>query len=253
MKTSLISWVAVAAVTSVGFCTVVRADALHGYCAGVSQCGDNGTNSPTSNNPPVSFGFTVSPGPASGNWLVDILVPSNDFTSAPTGVTASLTGTKSGTVSLFSATPWTSGQLDAYLGFKASPANPIGAYLPSTQSFDTGATGFYVFQANLGMTTLQGPSNPNISPLENLSSPIPQGSYIVSFLNEGSAGSPNWVATANSGAIFETSPTCVGSLCGTPRTVGVPGPSVGVGLPGLAMGGLALYAFYRRRRQEMMV
>jgi hypothetical protein len=35
---------------------------------------------------------------------------------------------------------------------------------------------------------------------------IPKGSYIVGFLNEGTASSPNWVATANSGAILEDSP-----------------------------------------------
>ena len=35
------------------------ADTLHGYCAGVGQCIDNGTNSPTTNNPPVNFGFTT--------------------------------------------------------------------------------------------------------------------------------------------------------------------------------------------------
>jgi len=95
--------------------------------------------------------------------------------------------------------------LDTYLGISASPANPIGAYLPSTITVDPGATGFLVYQADLGTTTLQGPSNPNVSPLETLGSSLPQGSYIVGFLNEGTIGAPNWVATANSGAIFETS------------------------------------------------
>ena len=45
----------------------VTTDPLHGCCAGAGQCIDNGTNSPTSNNPPINFGFTVSPGPASGS------------------------------------------------------------------------------------------------------------------------------------------------------------------------------------------
>jgi hypothetical protein len=115
---------------------------------------------------------------------------------------------------LFSATPWTSGFPDTYLGISASPANPIGAYLPSTQALDPGATGFFIFQVNLGAATLQGPSNPNVSPLENISPGLPLASYIVGFLNEGTAGSPNWIATANSGAIFETTAP-------TP----VPGPS----------------------------
>src|SRR5215472_14510661 len=42
-------------------------DPLHGYCAGVGQCVDNGTNSPTSTNPPSNFGFTISPGPQTGD------------------------------------------------------------------------------------------------------------------------------------------------------------------------------------------
>jgi hypothetical protein len=181
--------------------TLTTTDPLHGYCAGVGQCVDNGTNSPTSNNPPSQFGFTVSPGPASGShFLLDVLAPNNEAHPASFAVT----GTLAGTATLFSATPWTSGFLDAYLGISASPSNPIGAYLPSTQALDPGATGFFVYQVDLGSTTLQGPSNPNLTPLESISPGLPLASYIVAFLNEGTTGSPNWVATANSGAIFET-------------------------------------------------
>ena len=56
---------------------IVLTDPLHGYCAGVGQCVDNGTNSPTTNNPPVNFGFTISPGPQTGIVLIDVLVPNN--------------------------------------------------------------------------------------------------------------------------------------------------------------------------------
>jgi hypothetical protein len=189
---------------------------LHGFCAGAGQCIDNGTNSPTSSDPPASFGFTTSPGPTSGDLLIDILTPDNQTA----GPSFSLTGTSSATATLFSATPWTSGQLDAYLGISASPTNPIGAYLPSTQAFDPGATGFLVYQANLGTLTLQSPSNPNISPLENIASGVlPQGSYIVGFLNEGTVNNPSFQATANSGAIFETgSPGTVRSVVPEPST-----------------------------------
>ena len=106
---------------------------------------------------------------------------------------------------MFSSTAWTSGKLAAYLGISASPTNPIGAYLPSTQALDPGATGFFVYQVDLGTTTLQGPSNPNVSPLESIiSGVLPQASYIVGFFNEGTAVAPDFQATANSGAIFET-------------------------------------------------
>jgi hypothetical protein len=214
------------------FADTITDDPLHGYCA--VGCIDNGTNSPTTQNPPTNFGFTVSPGPASGSsFLIDVLVPNNETKPA----SFALTGTLSGTATLFSATAWTSGDLASYLGISASPNNPIGAYLPSTQALDPGATGFFVFQVSLGAATLQGPSNPNVSPLENISPGVPLASYIVGFLNEGTAGSPNWVATANSGAIFVT-------------TAPVPGPIVGAGLPGLIAACGGLLALARRRRQR---
>lgn len=177
-------------------------DPLHGYCSG-GQCIDNGTNSPTTQNPPTGFGFTVSPGPALGTVLrFEVLEPNNVAQTAPVG----FTGTFTGSASLFSGTAWTSGQLDSYLGISASPTNPIGAFLPSTQGLDAGATGFFVYQFTAsipgGLILLQDPSNPNVSPLESLTSGVPLGSYIVGFFNEGTTDVPNWIATANSGAIF---------------------------------------------------
>jgi hypothetical protein len=183
-----------------------RADTLHGY---QGTAADNGTNTPvTGNNLNQPFGFTVSGGPTAGDFVVDVLVPNN--VALPPSF--ALTGTLSGTATKVAGIPpgpWTSGQLDAYLGISASPTNPIGAYLPSTQAVDPGATGFFVFQVDLGQFTLQSPSNPNVSPLENISPSVPTGGYIVAFLNEGSASAPNWSATANSGALFYPGPNAV--------------------------------------------
>ena len=165
---------------------------LNGYCAGAGQCADNGTNSPTTSNPPLNFGFTVSNGPRTGNLTIDMLVPNNETKPA----SFALTGTLSGTATLFSSTPWTSGQLDTYLGLSASPNTGIKNYLPSTQTLDAGATGFFVYSANLGATTMQGPSSPNMS--ENISPYLPSASYVVAFLK----GSTGTIATGNTGAIF---------------------------------------------------
>jgi len=180
-------------------------DPLHGYCS--NGCADNGNNSPvTGTGNPVNFGFTVSPGPNSGDFLLEVLVPTNKD-SSPTSLSFGLTGTDSNgsvsaTASLVSSSKWTSGDLDSFLGINASPNNPIGAFAGSTDTGDTSSTGFYAYQADLGNTNLQSPSNPGVSPLLNITQPLPTGAYVVAFLNEGTTGNPDWVATANSGAIL---------------------------------------------------
>lgn len=165
---------------------------IDGYCAGAGQCANNGTNSPTDNNPPLNFGFTVSTGAQTGTLTIDVLVPNNE----PGSASFALTGTFSGTATLVNSMPWTSGQLDTYLGLSAAPNTGIKNYLPSTQALDPGATGFLVYSAHLGTTTLQGPSSPNMS--ENISPYLPLASYLVAFLQSSTAT----IATGNTGAIF---------------------------------------------------
>ena len=178
----------------------VNPPTLHGFCSLGNICVDNGTNTPTSVNPPV-FAFAASGTGATGNLTIDILIPNTFSGTGP----YTITGALSGTATLFNSAAWTSGQLDSYLGIGASPTNPIGAYLPATQGFQPGATGFFVFQANLGLATLLGtsgvggPTNNNF--LMQLGQTVPQGSYIVGFLNQGTSANG---ATANSGAILIT-------------------------------------------------
>jgi hypothetical protein len=197
---SIVALLAAAALTPAKAQVTQLDDPLHGDC--LAGCVDNGTNTPivTNGGPVTGFGFTISPGSAAtGDLLMAFLIAN---TAAQPG-TITVTGSPgpSGTATLFSAVAWTAGQLDSYLGISASPTNPIGAYLPSTLPFNPGATGFKVFTVDLGMVTLNAQASGLAGgPIFNASA-IPLGSYIVGFLNEGTAGI---VATANSGALITT-------------------------------------------------
>jgi len=144
----------------------VTLDPLHGYCPGcveITSGGNNVTTNPTV--PPgfsSPFGFWLSSGPATADYRIDFAVPNNE----QAGISSiAVTGTHGGTTntSPIAATAtaipgeWTSGQLDAFLGANlpggAQPNNPISNFLPFTQSVDAGATGYSLYQADLGNTT----------------------------------------------------------------------------------------------------
>jgi hypothetical protein len=186
----------------------VNPPTLHGFCSTANPCPDLGSNSPTNVNPP-QFGFATSGAADSGSLFIAILTPNNLGIPGP----FTFTGYLNGTASLFSSTPWTANQLDAYLLIpqgpppEANPANPIGAFLPATQGCginqgcDPGATGFYVFVATIaGTTTLPGNSGTSDSYLSTLGQTLAPGSYIVAFLQQ----DDDFGATANSGAILQT-------------------------------------------------
>jgi hypothetical protein len=146
------------------------------------------------------FGFSSSP-INSGDLILKFLIPNNDTAPA----TLSITGTSSGTATLHAGT-WTSGDLEAFLGIaNASPANPIGAYLPSTQAVDPGATGFSVLTFNAGQYSLPLPSAtgqtlPDVFQVAGFTAPA--GSYALADLILANGSD---VATASSGALFVAS------------------------------------------------
>jgi len=192
-------------------------DPLHGFCngTGTGTCSDNTTNTPLGNS--TTFGFSISPGPQTGDLLLDILVPNNYTLPASFAITGTQGGllndqSISTTATLVSNTAWTSGTLATYLGITASPTNPIGAYLPTASALDPGATGFYVFQADTGTSKIWDNANEANGPTFTMVNGLGAGGYIIGFCSTG-CSSP-YVATANSGALVVTpEPSSLAMLC----------------------------------------
>jgi hypothetical protein len=69
---------------------------------------------------------------------------------------------------------------------------------------DSGATGYYVYQVDLGTYTTGNQLG--------FSTSLPRASYILGFLNTGTVSNPNWEGTSN--PIFEAAavPEPTGSL-----------------------------------------
>src|SRR5262245_16167811 len=108
----------VAATTKDGHAdTVLLEDPLHGVCAG---CIDNNTNTPLVSQP---FSFSVSPGPATGTLLIEVLEPT---AAQVPGANPSITTGGTTTTATLHTGEFASGDLASFLGIAASPNNPIG-------------------------------------------------------------------------------------------------------------------------------
>lgn len=216
-----IGWVRVLGLLAVcfAFCGVASADALHGFCVSPTPaCSDNGAVTPVTSTLPT-FGFWDASGPVTGTDELAILIPTNrdgspSFTftvSVKNGGPSNTTNTST-TATLFSASPWSSNQLDAYLGLSASPTNPIGAYVPgppcnggANPPCDPTVTGYFVYTATFANTQVLAQSNDGNGPIfsisglpSSLSGILPLGSFILDFVTPPGAGT---IGTPNSAAL----------------------------------------------------
>jgi len=157
----------------------LQADTLHGFCVNVT-CSDNGTVTPVSTGT-FTFGFSADPGPTTGTDLLVVLSLTNLGSSVNLGA---------GNATLF-GTQWTSGFLDALLGFNGQPNNGFDNY----SGLDGGAGAFFVYTLSLGTQTVaKDQSGPLFS-----ATGLPGGTFILDFLTV--PGDDHVWATPNSAAL----------------------------------------------------
>ena len=185
-------------------CTLgASADTLHGYCVSpASPCIDNGTITPTTNNPPYfAFGFSGNAkNGGSGDFLLFGLVPDNWNSGFSLTLDGTNTTVSSVSGALFSSTEWNSGFLSSYLTSPNFPHNshPLSGFLPSTQGVDPGANGYFVYLFDFGAFDYNTTPDPNFSVG---SGTVPQGTIFLAGLVDGSGNVT--VDTPNSASILE--------------------------------------------------
>jgi len=147
---------------------VIVPDPLHGTCVGCVSATVGGNDVTVIGNAGLSsFGFNSSPPGASGNLQLKLLIPDNFTLTQVNNYASQINVTGTGgpfTLSLFSATPWTSGFLETdYLNntlANGAPKNPLDAWIGATNTFQPTADGYYVLLANTGGHTLGGQGDP---------------------------------------------------------------------------------------------
>jgi hypothetical protein len=229
-------------------------DPLHGMiCTGAgtgcSNAADNGSFTPLPAGQIANFGFSISPGPATGNLTLAILVPTNtiDVTSfnlpgLQDNGGPNLTSSVFSRVSLFNAG---SPDLATYLALaNAASFSPTdnfsNASAGETAAINPGFLGsFLAFTATLSGITLGDTSSTTIANDFAFGSNLPAGTVIVGLFVETSGPHPGtFVGTAASADLVIT------------PTAAVPGPIVGAGLPGLVAGCMTLLGLGRWRRKR---
>jgi hypothetical protein len=145
---------------------------LHGFCgtsAATSNCSDNGTITPTNQNPLSPFGFIRSPNSNSGlenpDLLLVLLIPTDQGATfgSFTGTNVGVTGAQ--TLNRFSATAWSTGNqtIASYLGIAntGGPSDKLSAFLAGeTNQGISGVTQFLVYTFDYGSVTFGDTTDP---------------------------------------------------------------------------------------------
>ena len=193
--------------------SLLQNDPLLGFCWGGATCIDNGSITPTTQDPP-QFGFNIAPGTQTGDFSIDILIPTNVTGFDHSTFSATIKATNAGPSNTSTITQastykgvFSSGDLEDFLGYgtaNASPANAIGGFEGTKANpKDPTASAFYVYQVDLG--TNQVNKDPGVGPLLAFTSgPLPTAATIVGFLGLTTMQNTSfWVATAVSNQIYE--------------------------------------------------
>ena len=108
--------------------------------------------------------------------------------------------------SLFSSSAWTSGFFASYIGQTryGGPQNPLNAWLGASQVFAPGATGYYVYTANMGAVNFST-ADPSFS-FSGLDA-FPAGTIFMAYILDTQNGNFGiYDATAPSSALLVTTP-----------------------------------------------
>lgn len=204
------------AIGVLGLSTHAQAGAMHAFCVAPYSCSDNGSITPVADSSP-DFGFKASPNSGTvDDFDLVVLIPNS--VAGAFAETINVTGTNTGmnlpvNLTLVSATAWSSGQLDSYLGISASPTNPIGAFLPQTKVYQPTATGYAVYTGDFGAVTFSNSTDPKFTTPYD----FPVGTIITAFAGTKHCDykkidkvwtwvckAETWDATANSSSLITT-------------------------------------------------
>jgi len=216
------------------------ATTLHIGCVAPLTCNDNNVVTPITTTNTPKFLFLEDPSKNSGTFYLDVLIPNNVSGAATESFSVSGTNTGNSSVSVTSPVGnWISGDLTDFLGRSTSPPNPLNAWLPTTQTYQPGATGYDVYDFDFGEVDFSA-NDPSFSS----SFAYPEGTIIVGFLQYCATTTKHGTSTTTCDLV-STAQSAAGAIEFTNNT-NVPEPATWALLLG-GLIGVSTLARYTRR------